>query len=37
MGLSVSKAIVERHGGRLSVTANTDYGATFHFSIPAQS
>jgi two-component system sensor kinase FixL len=36
MGLSVSKAIVERHGGRLWVTANTDYGATFHFSIPAQ-
>jgi signal transduction histidine kinase len=37
MGLSVSKAIVERHGGRLWVTANTDYGATFQFSIPAQS
>lgn len=33
MGLSVSKAIVERHGGRLWVT---DYGATFHFSIPVQ-
>jgi two-component system sensor kinase FixL len=37
MGLSVSRAIVERHGGRLWVTANTDYGATFQFSIPAQS
>ena len=37
MGLSVSKAIVERHGGRLWVTANTDHGATFHFNIPAQS
>jgi two-component system sensor kinase FixL len=37
MGLSVSKAIVERHGGRLWVTANTDYGTTFHFSIPAKS
>jgi signal transduction histidine kinase len=35
MGLSVSKAIVERHGGRLWATVNTDYGATFHFSIPA--
>lgn len=37
MGLSVSRAIVERHGGRLWVNGNTDYGATFHFSIPAQS
>ena len=37
MGLSVSKAIIERHGGRLWVTANTDHGATFHFSIPAKS
>jgi signal transduction histidine kinase len=37
MGLSVSKAIIERHGGRLWVTANTDHGATFHFSIPAHS
>src|SRR5882757_1708993 len=37
MGLSVSKAIVERHGGRLWVTANTDYGATFHFCIPTKS
>jgi two-component system sensor kinase FixL len=37
MGLSVSRAIVERHGGRLWVTANTDYGATFQLSIPAQS
>ena len=37
MGLSVSKAIIERHGGRLWVTANIDHGATFHFSVPAQS
>jgi two-component system, LuxR family, sensor kinase FixL len=37
MGLSVSRAIVERHGGRLWVTANTDFGATSHFSIPAIS
>jgi len=36
MGLSVSKTIVERHGGRLWVTANTDHGATFHFCIPVQ-
>jgi two-component system sensor kinase FixL len=37
MGLSISNTIIERHGGRLWVTANVDYGATFHFSIPAQS
>ena len=37
MGLSISGAILERHGGRLWVTANLDHGATFHFSIPAQS
>jgi signal transduction histidine kinase len=35
MGLSISSAILERHGGRLWVTANLDYGVTFHFSIPA--
>ena len=37
MGLSISSAILQRHGGRLWVTANLDHGATFHFSIPAQS
>jgi signal transduction histidine kinase len=37
MGLSISNTIIERHGGRLWVTTNVDYGATFHFSIPAQS
>jgi signal transduction histidine kinase len=37
MGLSISNTIIERHGGRLWVTANVDYGATFRFSIPAQS
>jgi two-component system, LuxR family, sensor kinase FixL len=34
MGLSISRAIIERHGGRLWATANPDYGATFHFSLP---
>jgi PAS domain S-box-containing protein len=37
MGLAVSKAIIERHAGRLWVTANADHGVTFHFSIPASS
>jgi two-component system, LuxR family, sensor kinase FixL len=35
MGLSISSAILERHGGRLWVTANLDHGVTFQFSIPA--
>jgi C4-dicarboxylate-specific signal transduction histidine kinase len=35
MGLSISRGIIERHGGRLWATANPDYGATFHFSLPA--
>jgi PAS domain S-box-containing protein len=35
MGLSISSAILERHGGRLWVAANLDHGVTFHFSIPA--
>src|SRR6202000_1345991 len=33
MGLSVSRAIVERHGGRLWGTANADSGHTLRFSI----
>src|SRR5262249_10825868 len=35
MGLSVGKAIVERHAGQLWVSRNADYGVTFHISIPA--
>jgi C4-dicarboxylate-specific signal transduction histidine kinase len=35
MGLSVSRAIVERHGGRLWASVNRGAGTTFTFSLPA--
>ena len=34
MGLSISRSIIESHGGRIWATNNSDVGATFHVALP---
>ena len=34
IGLSISRSIIEAHGGQLSASANQPYGAVFRFSLP---
>jgi two-component system sensor kinase FixL len=36
MGLSISRSIIEVHGGRLWAENNPDRGATFYFTMPME-
>ena len=37
MGLAISMSIVESHGGRIWANRNGGPGATFHFTLPAET
>jgi signal transduction histidine kinase len=34
MGLSISRSIVQAHGGRIWATRNADHGLTLQFTLP---
>jgi len=35
VGLSISRSIIEAHGGRMWAESNVSEGATFRFTLPA--
>jgi two-component system sensor kinase FixL len=37
IGLSISRSIIEAHGGRMWAESNSSGGATFRFTLPAAS
>jgi PAS domain S-box-containing protein len=37
IGLSISRSIIDAHGGRIWATANSDQGTTFHIKLPIRS
>ena len=36
MGLAISRSIIESHGGKMWITANSGPGVTFHFTLPIE-
>jgi len=37
MGLSISRSIIQGHGGQLWATRNPAHGTAFHFSLPSMT